>query len=86
LGLIPETIERSRALFSVAIPNNIKAVLDEKGITPYRLAKMWGKHPNHVYALVKPDTLPDGTALKTIKEIADLLDVSIDRLIVKDGK
>jgi len=67
----------------MAIPNNIKAVLDEKGITPYRLAKMWGKHPNHVYALVKPETLPDGTALKTMVEIADLLGVPVDRLIGK---
>lgn len=70
--------------YAVAIPNNIKAVLDEKGITPYRLAKMWGKHPNHVYALVKPKTLPDGTALKTILEIANLLNVPVTRLIEKD--
>lgn len=69
----------------MAIPNNIKAVLAEKGITPYRLAKMWGKHPNHVYALVKLKELPDGTALKTIVEIADLLNVSVDRLIKKSN-
>ena len=69
----------------MAIPNNIKDVLKEKGITPYKLAKMWGKHPNHVYALVKPETLPDGTALKTMVEIADLLNVSIDRLIKKSN-
>lgn len=72
-------------MYAVAITNNIKAVLDEKGITAYRLAKMWGKHPNHVYALVKPDTLPDGTALKTIVEIADILSVSVDRLIGRSG-
>lgn len=70
-------------MYAMAIPNNIKAVLKEKGITPYRLAKMWGKHPNHVYALVAPKTIPDGTAIKTIVEIAELLNVPIDRLIGK---
>lgn len=73
-------------MYAVAIPNTIKNVLDEQGITPYRLAKMWGKHPNHVYALVKPDTLPDGTALKTVVEIADLLKVPVDRLIGRNGQ
>ncbi len=66
---------------AVAIPNNIKTVLDEKGISPYRLAQMWGKRSNYVYTLVNQDILPDGTDLKTIVDIADLLDVSVDRLV-----
>jgi len=70
---------------AVTIPNNIKTVLEEKGISPYKLAQMWGKRSNYVYMLVNQDTLPDGTDLKTLVDIADLLNVSVDRLIGRKG-
>lgn len=69
---------------AVAIPNNIRVVLVEKGMNPHSLAKLWKKHPNHVYSLLSKDTLSDDTRLKTIVELAQLLDVSVDRLITKD--
>lgn len=68
---------------SMPIPNNIKAVLDSKGLTPYALAKMLKKHPNHVYALVKKDALPDGIELRTILDIAEALEVPVESLIKK---
>lgn len=69
---------------AVAIPNNIKAVIVEKGLNPHSLAKLWKKHPNHVYSLLSKDTLSDDTRLKTIVDLAELLGVSVDRLITKD--
>lgn len=71
---------------AVAIPNNIRVVLVEKGLNPHALAKMWKKHPNHVYSLLSKDTLSDDTRLKTMVELAELLGVSVDRLITKDGE
>lgn len=69
---------------AVAIPNNIKVVITEKGLNPHSLAKLWKKHPNHVYSLLSKDTLSDDTRLKTMVELAQLLDVTVDRLITKD--
>jgi plasmid maintenance system antidote protein VapI len=69
-------------MFAVAVPNNIKTVLAEKNMTPYQLAKLWDKHPNHVYTLVNKDNL-DETRAKTIVELARLLGVTVDRLITK---
>lgn len=68
-------------MIAVSIPNNIKAVLDSKGLTPYALAKMLKKHPNHVYALVSKETLSDGVQLRTIVNIAKALNVPVDELI-----
>lgn len=71
---------------AVAIPNNIKVVITEKGLNPHSLAKLWKKHPNHVYSLLSKDTLSDDTRLKTMVELAQLLGVTVDRLITKDGE
>lgn len=71
-------------MLPVAIPNNIKTVLTEKGMNPHSLAKLWGKSPNHVYKFLSKETLPDDTRLKTIVDLAQLLGVPIERLITKE--
>lgn len=72
-------------MLQVAIKSNIKAVLEEKDMTPYRLAKMIGKHTNHVYALAGKEYIPDGTALKTMVDIAQALGVQVDQLFTVEN-
>lgn len=64
----------------VPIKNNLKTVLDSKGMTPYRLAQMLGKHVNHVYTFANNDVIPDGTNLRTMVDISRALQVPVDQL------
>lgn len=73
-------------MFAVTLPNKIKDVLTEKGMTVYRLAKNLNKEPSQVYRLVNPEDMPDGTNISTLVEIADQLGVSVDRLIGREVK
>ena len=70
-------------MLNLAIQNNIKSVLDEKGITGYQLAQMMDKHSNYVYQkIVKPKTI-DHMRLKTLVQISEVLNVPIDTLFTK---
>jgi len=67
-------------VINVEIKNNLKAILKERGFTPYKLAKKLNKPANHFYVLVKRETIPEGTALRTMIDIAQALDVPVDSL------
>lgn len=64
----------------VAIKSNIKDILKEKGVTAYKLAILWGKRSNYVYTLVNKEQLPEGTDIKTLVDIARILEVPVERL------
>lgn len=64
----------------VQIKNNLKSILDKKGMTAYKLAQEWNKHSNHVYRMVKRDVWPEDTRLKTFLELAEILEVEPQEL------
>ena len=65
------------------ISANIRRILDARGMTPYTLAKMTGKPQNSIYRLVRGENEPGAVMLA---QIAEALDVSIDRLFAYPEK
>ena len=53
--------------------NNIKQLLDERGMTRYRLAQETGISEQTIYPLVAADEIPGHTKFKTLKAIAKVL-------------
>ena len=72
-------------LANMTIKNNIRQVLKDEGWTGYRLAKAWGKHHSWVYALLRRPYI-DETDIKTVVDIADIIGISVDRLIGRESK
>jgi len=60
--------------------NQIAALLESKGITPYRLANLVGMSKTAIYGLVNSEQIPGGTSYETLRKIADVLNVAIDDL------
>lgn len=72
-------------LTTVAFKNNIKDVLASKGWSIRKLARELNKDYGYVHRLVS-NPIPDGTAIGSLKPIADALGVSVDDLIDNGGK
>lgn len=60
--------------------NRIPAILQRKEITAYRLASLVGMTEKAIYNLVNAKQIPPRTSYRTLRKIADALDVSIDAL------
>jgi transcriptional regulator with XRE-family HTH domain len=60
--------------------NRIKTILEQKGVTPYRLAQIAGVSQNRIYKIVNSPEIPPHTTWDTIKKIAKSLSVSLDEL------
>jgi len=62
--------------------NKIRQLLDEQGMTRYRLAKNTGLKNNTILSLTSPDQpIPDGTRLGTLRQIAQALGVTVADLL-----
>lgn len=70
---------------AVAFNNNIKDILASKRWSIRRLARELNKDYGYVHRLVS-NPIPDGTAIGSLKPIADVLGVSVDDLISNGGK
>lgn len=60
--------------------NRIADLLEEKGITPYRLADLVGMSRTAIYGLVNAEQIPDGTSYVTLRRVSRALGVGIDDL------
>jgi hypothetical protein len=60
--------------------NRIPEILEQKGVTAYRLASMVDMTEKAIYSLVNSKQIPPGTAYITLRKIADALGVSLDTL------
>lgn len=68
-------------MVAVAIRNNMRKVLEAKGWSIRKLAKVLDKDYGYMHRIVTTDPLPDGTTLGSLVPIAVALDVSIDELV-----
>lgn len=64
--------------------NQIPRLLAGKGMTVYALAKMMQMPWHNVSKIVEAPTIPDGTEYKTLRKMANVLNVTIDDLEVEE--
>lgn len=62
------------------LSSNIRALLDERGISVYRLARMVEEPQNTVYRIVRGENVPNAVLLS---RIAEAFSASIDDLLKK---
>lgn len=60
--------------------NQIGKLLDERGITRYRLARDTEMSNKAIYDLVAAPQIPEGTAYGTLLKIAEVLGVGVEEL------
>ena len=60
--------------------NQIPLLLGLRGMSIYRLAKITQMPHHQVSRIVKAPVIPDGVEYKTLRALADALDVSLDEL------
>lgn len=60
--------------------NQIPILLDLRGMNIYRLAKKTQMPYHQVKRIAESPVIPDGVEYKTLRTLADALDVSIDDL------
>lgn len=53
--------------------NKIPELLEQRNMTPYRLAKVTGMSQNRIYSLVNAPEIPPRTTWETIKKLRDAL-------------
>lgn len=60
--------------------NKIKALLEQRGMSVYRLQKKTGLSYQTLHALVNAEEIPEGTAYGTLKRVAEALEVTVSDL------
>ena len=60
--------------------NQIPFLLDLRGLNIYRLAKKTRMPYHQVKRIVESPVIPDGVEYKTLRTLAEALDVSLDEL------
>lgn len=68
-------------MIAVAIRNNIKKILDDKGWSIRKLSQSLDKDYGYVHRLVSTDPLPGGTTIGSLMPVAEALGVTINDLI-----
>jgi len=65
--------------------NLLPLLLDQRGLSIYRLAKKMDMPYHNIQKLVNAPNIPEGTEYKTLVKLADILSVKIDDLEVAEN-